>query len=70
MYVTSVYPSFNYGYFYSVKFTFSRLSKAVENRRKAQWVLGLMLQAWEPRGGDLEDFYPDVCVEGLEKDPF
>ena len=23
-----------------------------------------------PGGGDLEDFYPDVCVEGLEKDPF
>ena len=22
------------------------------------------------QGGDLEDFYPDVCVEGLEKDPF
>ena len=21
-------------------------------------------------GGDLEDFYPDVCVEGFEKDPF
>ena len=21
-------------------------------------------------GGRLEDFYPDVCVEGLEKDPF
>ena len=21
-------------------------------------------------GGGLEDFYPDVCVEGLEKDPF
>ena len=21
-------------------------------------------------GGDLEDFDPDVCVEGLEKDPF
>ena len=24
----------------------------------------------DTRGGDLEDFYPDVCVEGLEKDPF
>ena len=23
-----------------------------------------------PRGGDLEDFDPDVCVEGLEKNPF
>ena len=21
-------------------------------------------------GGDLEGFYQDVCVEGLEKDPF
>ena len=24
----------------------------------------------QPRGGDLEDFYLDVCVEGFEKDPF
>ena len=26
-----------------------------------------------PRGGggsDFNDFYPDVCVEGMEKDPF
>ena len=21
-------------------------------------------------GGDFDDLYPDVCVEGLEKDPF
>ena len=21
-------------------------------------------------GGDLEEFYPDMCVEGLEKHPF
>ena len=24
----------------------------------------------KPQGGDFNDFYPDVCVEGLEKDPF
>ena len=23
-----------------------------------------------PQGGDFDDLYPDVCVEGLEKDPF
>ena len=23
-----------------------------------------------PRGGDFDDLYPDVCVEGLKKDPF
>ena len=34
-----MYPIFNYGYFYSVQFPFLRPSKAVENRRKAQWVL-------------------------------
>ena len=39
LYFTSLYPSFNYGYFYLVKFTFLRPSKAVENRCKAQWVL-------------------------------
>ena len=22
------------------------------------------------QGGDFDDLYPDVCVEGLEKDPF
>ena len=22
------------------------------------------------RGGDFDDLYPDVCVEGLKKDPF
>ena len=30
LYVTSLYPSFNYGYFYSIQFTFLRPSKAVE----------------------------------------
>ena len=24
----------------------------------------------DPQGGDFDDLYPDVCVEGLEKDPF
>ena len=23
-----------------------------------------------PGGGDFDDLYPDVCVEGLKKDPF
>ena len=23
-----------------------------------------------PRGGNFNDLYPDVCVKGLEKDPF
>ena len=36
LYVTSLFRSFNYGYFYSIQFTFLRPSKAVENRRKAQ----------------------------------
>ena len=34
-----LYPSFNYGYFYSIQFT--RPLKSVYNRRKAQWVLTL-----------------------------
>ena len=42
LYARSLYPSFNYEYFYSVKSIFLRHSKAVENRRKAQWVLALM----------------------------
>ena len=45
MYVTSLHPSFDYGYFYSIQFTFLRPSKAVENRRKAQWVLALTQEA-------------------------
>ena len=28
------------------------------------------LRESEAQGGDFNDFYPDVCVEGLEKDPF
>ena len=42
LYARSLYHSFNYEYFYSVKSIFLRPSKAVENRRKAQWVLALM----------------------------
>ena len=39
MCVTSLYPSFNYEYFYSIQFTFLRPSKAVKSRCNAQWVL-------------------------------
>ena len=28
------------------------------------------LQSLDAQGDELEDFYPDMCVEGLEKDPF
>ena len=35
---TSLYPNLSYGYLYSIKFTFSRPSKANEGRRIAQWV--------------------------------
>ena len=41
--VTSLYPSFNYGFFYSIQFTFLRPSKAVKNRCKAQWILAFTL---------------------------
>ena len=34
---TSLCLNFNYGYFNSVKFTFSRPSKGIENRHIAQW---------------------------------
>ena len=32
-----------------------------------------VLRPWlgeRAQGGDFDDLYPDVCVEGLEKDPF
>ena len=32
LYDTSLYPNTNYGFFYSIKFTFLRRSKAIENR--------------------------------------
>ena len=28
------------------------------------------LSSIDTQGGDFGDLYPDVCVEGLEKDPF
>ena len=31
---------------------------------------GPYIQVVDPQGGDFDDLYPDVCVEGLEKDPF
>ena len=31
---------------------------------------GSCLFASFAQGGDFDDLYPDVCVEGLEKDPF
>ena len=43
MYDTSLYATFNYGYFYSIKFTFLRPSKAIVNCHIAQWVSALNL---------------------------
>ena len=37
------FSKFSYGYFYSIKFTFLRPSKASKGRRTAQWGSALML---------------------------
>ena len=33
------------------------------------WPVAVDFPGLPARGGDLEDFYPDVCVKGLEKEP-
>ena len=60
-----------------MNYDMSVFTRPNSRHRSAQIDTPVVLSVQKPRGGgggggggDFNDLYPDVCVEGLEKDPF